>query len=482
MVIDLQSIGIQARERWTLATLAGLFNGIGFVFWGPISLVANVPLLLALRHSPSAIETAFLGGLVGLLGGVHIYGIVNYGWFLLVGFSLYTASQMVIYASLFRVLNGTRSAVLDVLLPAGLWTLSEWIRTVGPVCMPASYAGNIADVEMLHPWLSLAALTGGLGVSTLVAAIQGCVLYGLIGTTAQRRAALGIFVVILGLGIVGHAIEPAQPGERINVIGVQGGLANSQYHAAAADPAAMREVIRTYESLTQDAYAESPEFVIWPETAIRAPVLTTPQLRARLFPPDGHSSVLLAGLIETDLKGRRYNVMSAIEAGDKLVARYPKVRLVPGTESHFTPGPEFKPMKTSHGSVGALICLESVYPDAARKSVANGAELLVVASNDAGFGWSPISQHMLNRAIVRAVETRRWLVRVGQAGISTVITPVGEMSVQPLALFTPGLLKAEVERRTERTLFVRWGDWWIGIILVLLVTTAFARRRDSVPD
>ena len=192
--------------------------------------------------------------------------------------------------------------------------------------------------------------------------------------------------------------------------------------------------------------------------------------------------MLLAGLIETDLKGRRYNVMSAVEAGDRVVGRYPKVRLVPGTEAHFTAGPGFNSMRTRHGSIGALICLESVYPDAARKLVQSGAEILVVASNDAGFGWSPISQHMMNRAIVRAVETRRWLVRVGQAGISTVVSPLGDTSAEPLALFTPGLLKAEVERRNDETLFVRWGDWWIGLILVFLALVAFARRLDSATD
>ena len=64
-------------------------------------------------------------------------------------------------------------------------------------------------------------------------------------------------------------------------------------------------------------------------------------------------------------------------------------------------------------------------------------------------GWSPISQHMLNRAI--GVPWKQAMaVRVGQAGISTVITPVGEMSVQPLALFTRDS-SAKVERRTERT-------------------------------
>ncbi len=479
MVIDPQELGVQARERWALAVLAGLLNGVGFIFWGPMSLVANVPLLLALRQSSSATETALLGGLVGLLGGVHIYGIVNYGWFLLIGFSVYTASQMVIYATLFRLLRGSKWPWLEVLLPASLWTLSEWIRTVGPLSMPASYAGNIADTVWLQPWMQLASITGGIGVSTMVAAIQGVLFFALIGNASQKRAAAGVFLMLLALGVVGAYIAPEDEDRDLSIIAVQGGLANSQYHAAQADPAAMRDVVKTYEILSQKAYAQGPDLVIWPETAIRAPVLSAPDLRERLFPQKGNKTTLMAGLIETDLRGRRYNVISvATEAG--VIDRYAKYRLVPGTEDHFTAGEGFRPVDTPHGKVGALICLESVYPDGARTLAENGAELLVVASNDAGFGWSPITEHMTNRAIVRAVETQRWLIRVGQAGVSTVISPRGSIEKR-LELFKPGLLSAQVERRHDKSIFVQWGDWWIIVILILLVAAPLTRNRDSVP-
>ena len=60
----------------------------------------------------------------------------------------------------------------------------------------------------------------------------------------------------------------------------------------------------------------------------------------------------------------------------------------------------------------------------ARTLVSNGAELLVVASNDAGFGYSPITHHMTNRAIVRAVELK--VVAPGRrAGVSALISPQG---------------------------------------------------------
>ena len=99
-----EMFGGRARERWILASLSGVLNGIGFIYLGEASLVANVPLLYALVCSRSYWESASLSAWVGFLGGVHIYGIINYGWFLLLGFSLYTASQMFVYGALFRLL------------------------------------------------------------------------------------------------------------------------------------------------------------------------------------------------------------------------------------------------------------------------------------------------------------------------------------------------------------------------------------------
>ena len=36
---------------WALATLSGCLNGAAFVFYGPLSFVANLPLLFALRSA-----------------------------------------------------------------------------------------------------------------------------------------------------------------------------------------------------------------------------------------------------------------------------------------------------------------------------------------------------------------------------------------------------------------------------------------------
>lgn len=473
---------LAAPHPLLLALTAGYLNGYAFVFGGEAALLANVPLLWALRDPRavrSAAYSALLGGVVGFLGGVHIYGVLDYGWFLFWGFSFYTASQMVLYALLLRHLWGRLGPAIDVLLPAAVWTLTEWLRTIGPLCMPASYVGCIADVPALRPLLALAPHTGGLGVSFVVALVQSVIFHAVLVGRSHRRATLGaagLAAVALTLGLW----APPPTGEvPVRVAGVQGGLPNTAYDAARADPAASRDVVRTYAHLSQAAYRSGAELVVWPETAVRLPVTEVDDLAAMLFPPaDVRGVTLIAGLPRRVAEGDERNSALVVAPGGHVTDVYDKVRLVPGHEALYTPGAAWHPVQTPVGPVGVLICLESVYPEVGRALTLGGAELLTVISNDAGFGRSPIAHHMTNRAIVQAVENGRWLLRVGQAGISTLIDPAGRTH-ETRGLFEHGLVTGTARRRSDLTLYTRFGDWFMAVVGFALAAAlvAVARRR-----
>jgi len=474
--VKLGALKLSAPTRWGLAACAGVLNGIAFIFYGPVALIANIPLFIALMSSQSALESAALSGLVGFIGGLHIYGILNYGALIFWGFASYTASQMLLYALLLRLAYGRSGPWADVALPALIWTLTEWIRTIGPLAMPASYVGCIAEVSWLSPWLALAPWTGGLGVSSLIALVQSLLFHLFFGDRRQRRVALILGLLSLSLGLPGIFSPPELGDKRLSVAGVQGGLANAQYSNARADPAAMRDIVRSYEALSQRAYARGSELVVWPETAVRAPVLKEPELQARLFPQRGMHSTLIAGLLKEDQQGKHFNLAAAVYQGE-VIDEYAKVRLVPRTEAHLSPGERWRPLQTPLGLIGVMICLESVYPDSARTLSQEGAQLLVVMSNDAGFGRSPITRHMTHRAIIRALENGRWLLRVGQAGISALINPRGQIQTR-LGIFEPGLLLGEARLREEQTLYTRWGDWWMACVALLLLLI-FIRRKPA---
>ena len=70
---------------------------------------------------------------------------------------------------------------------------------------------------------------------------------------------------------------------------------------------------------------------------------------------------------------------------------------------NYTHGKESNVINSDIGKLGGIICYESVYPNIIRSSVNNGAELLLVISNDSWFGdTSALYQH-LSHSVLRAV-------------------------------------------------------------------------------
>jgi apolipoprotein N-acyltransferase len=486
-------------RRWALATLSGCLNGAAFIYYGPLTLVANLPLLFAIRASSSTREAALLGAWVGFLGGIHIYGVLNYGWWIFWAFSLYTASQMTLYgAVVYRywtdisltfassetsVREGsTRSrffrtlwSIYALAVPCMIWTLTEWGRTVGPAALPASYVGCIADISWLNPLLSWASVCGGLGVSALIALVPS-VLFGVLASLIDHtprslderdelRLSAGLIMSVLVCLYLWGALSSSvsSEGDSIKIAGLQGGFSNAYYRAAQADPNLSVEIIDTYATLLKSAQEADVDLSVWGESAIRAPLLTTLKLQERLLPQTAAQNTVIGGLAHTDPDGRKFNLAISFAEGT-LLGRYEKVKTVPGVEAHFTPGTSWSPIPTPHGLIGVLICFESIYPHAGRALTQAGARLIIVISNDAGFGYTPISHHMTNRAVVRAVENGRWLLRVGQAGVTTLIDPQGRAR-ERLGLFRAGVLIGEARLRSTLTPYTRWGLLWLWLFV-----------------
>ena len=125
------------------------------------------------------------------------------------------------------------------------------------------------------------------------------------------------------------------------------------------------------------------------------------------------------------------------------------------------------------GKIGGIICYESIFSKISNCNVKNGAEILTVASNDSWSGeTSALRQHHAH-AVMRAVETKRFVLRASNTGISSVISPFGkiENSAQP---FKAGFASAEVSLISEKTLYTRIGDI---IILPSFCIIAFSLVR-----
>lgn len=107
--------------------------------------------------------------------------------------------------------------------------------------------------------------------------------------------------------------------------------------------------------------------------------------------------------------------------------------------------------------IAPLICYESEFHTFVGLLVGQGAQLLAVITNDGWWGRSSGYVQHLHLARLRAIETRRAVVRSANTGISAFISPTGALE-QTLGWDRRGVLDQAVPLLTHRTFFVQHGD------------------------
>lgn len=101
--------------------------------------------------------------------------------------------------------------------------------------------------------------------------------------------------------------------------------------------------------------------------------------------------VLVASLFEKRAPGLYHNTAVVFERNGEMVGRYRKMHIPddPGyyEKFYFTPGDlGFKPISTSVGTLGILVCWDQWYPEAARLMALAGADVLIYPT---AIGWNP---------------------------------------------------------------------------------------------
>jgi apolipoprotein N-acyltransferase len=137
-------------------------------------------------------------------------------------------------------------------------------------------------------------------------------------------------------------------------------------------------------------------------------------------------------------------------------------------QANVIPGEDAAVWHESFGSVGALICFDSIYEMLALDSVRQGAQLLTVSTNDSWFFDSAAAHMHHAQAQLRAVETGRWVIRAASTGISSIITPTGRVVASHPAL-TQGIVQGTVVMRQEMTLYTQIGNLFVWLCMAYVV-------------
>lgn len=485
----------------------------------PLLFVALVPVFVAIAKG--SIREAGLYGL--LCGFVHflllLYWIVivlgRYGglpWFFAVLALLLLALSLSVYFAVFGVLArelfcSFPSGVVLFLVPT-LWVGIDWLRGILFTGMPWMDLGyGLWNNTYL---VQIADLLGHHGLTWLIIFVNSMLVLLLV---RKQTVSSTVFLLLSVLCIMGSSILYSS--SRIDKIGdvlsseqlknmrvgiVQGNIDQSSKWS----PLQQVSTVDNYLTLSRTLLMENPvELLVWPETALPF----YPQRNSLMQPlaeiTANSDIALLTGAPWyeiVDLKLRKVNYFNSallLNPAGQFVGKYYKTHLVPFGEyvplkrllpflapvveavGDFSPGKIEQPLVWRDARAGVLICFESVFPELSRKWVLAGANILVNLTNDAWYGRSSAPYHSFAMSVLRAVETRRSLVRSANTGISGFINPLGRVEYRS-ELFQPYAFAADVALYEEETFWVRYGYLFAPLCLFIGVSAvlfAVIRRR-----
>ena len=149
-----------------------------------------------------------------------------------------------------------------------------------------------------------------------------------------------------------------------------------------------------------------------------------------------------------------------------------------------TLGTEKEPqiMNVDQVPLAPIICYESIYGDFVRQQVKKGAQVLCILTNDGWWGNTPGYKQHFSFARLRAIETRRWVLRSANTGTSGSIDPSGKI-IKKTAYWTKTAFAQSVELHTVQTFYTKHGDWPAGLsiswILYAFSTFLMAKAKNS---
>jgi apolipoprotein N-acyltransferase len=508
-----------------LAALGGLALDLSFpdTGWWPLAAVGIALLVLAARGA-----RARRGALLGLVTGLACF-VPLLAWSgIYVGalpWLALAASQAAFVALIgaalpaaWRAPFGTAGTVAAV---TGLWVLQEGLRARLP--FGGFPWGRVAFSQAGSPSAGWAALGGAPAVSAVVAAAGACLAVAVVrGITPYRAgtrrgpralaapAVLATLVAAVALPAAGplalragQAGEPA--GERTaQVAAVQGNVPQAGLDFNAQRRAVLDNHVRATLALADDVRAgrvPAPDLVVWPENSSDIDPLVNRDAYAEISDATARMGVpMLVGAV---LQGPGEYVSNAgivwapaTGPADIYIKRHPvpfaeyipyrsffrhfsdKVDLV---SRDFAPGHAVGVLPLGPAKVGDVICFEVAYDDLVRDTVRAGADLLVVQTNNATFGYSAESTQQLAMSRLRAVESGRAVVQISTVGVSGLIAPDGTL-VDRSGLFTTDVLVGRLPLRTGLTVATRAGaapEIALAALGCILVAAAGLRRRRA---
>lgn len=128
----------------------------------------------------------------------------------------------------------------------------------------------------------------------------------------------------------------------------------------------------------------------------------------------------------------------------------------------------YETIDSNVGKVGCLVCFDSIFPDNARLQAKNGAELVVLSTNDSWYKTSSALYMHANHAKMRAIENNVPVIRSANTGISEIVDSKGYLVCES-GVNERCFLVGNVSLSGVRTLYTSVGDVIIVFALMMVL-------------
>ena len=332
-------------------------------------------------------------------------------------------------------------------------------------------------------------------------AVAAVAVYGLLSNfNADRRLFKAFLCVALTLCVLASLSSVLSSytdgGKTVKAAALQGNLSSKDKWAADSG----WRSFRVYEKLTEQAAEQGATLIVWPETALaynlfnalpnsatRAPisyvydlvnrtgttVMVSTFVSTKYFDPEAEKASLNGVIVfypgstydeNIYLKRKLVPFGEYVPWRNFLLTVLPVLGEINMLSSDVARGEEAVSVDTQTlgVSVGPIICFDSIYEDPVRLTVAEGAEIISLSTNDSWFSDSAAIYMHNNHARFRAIENGRYLLRSANTGVSSIFAPDGK-ELDRQEVLTTGMVVADVQARDNITPYTQ-----VGYLLVWL--------------
>lgn len=513
---------------WPVALLFGVAGGLAaLASFPPYGQWMLLPVSLALLSAALLTRSLWVALLASLAWGAAFFipltawANIYAGTMPWIALGVFEALYILLFGLLARtVLHRRGLCPSTAVVISALWVGVETLRSHAPWGgLPwGSSAFALAESPLLNlgPWIGMA------GLAFVVSFLGQMLLYGVLSLLGRRRRGLtgiaGVWALaltvaaVLATMVVPYPVNRA-PAERptMTIAGIQGSMDK-------IDPVTLRmpdDVFENHLEVTRSTIEQAEDegqqldLIVWPEDSTGFDPRQDPWMAQQLTDvAESADAPILIGTQSAVGETQRLNESVLYAADGTTPYTYAKRHPVPFGEfipmrdffrsitdkvdlitRDMIPGEEVGVMDMEaigqgEGRVGVLICFEIAYDNLVSDVADDGAEVIVVQSNNALFGDSHEAIQQLAEAKVMAVISGRSVVHISTVGHSAIFTAEGRQ-LDFVEHWGQGAVLADVPLRTGITPAVAGGPWIaIGISALGLLGFLAAlgtRRRALAP-